>query len=372
MPMFKITPLDPLISRDSRPFGRDQGRKVRTLDWLTPSVVCGSLRSFVGKQHEKGFVPEDLKKINIRGPFLECERSLYFPCPLDFVAGKNMGYALRPSKNAAQGGTEMPLGLSPAFLQNPPEDDFKPEDLPKFWSAEAMSDWLKNPDPQTFLEGLLYGLPGPEKDERVHVSINPETGVSEDSLLFSTTGLDFRRREKKEGSRLLQMTVALEAETSNTTYARYLEALPRLHPLGGERRLAEWKAEPEEVRGWKAPEGLNVTPRLRMILATPAIFSKAWLPGWIDEKSLEGLIPSSDVKVKLVSAVIGRWVPISGWNYAGQRGPKPLRRMAPAGSVYFFENEGGSLDWEKLWLRAVSDDEQDRNDGFGAALWGTW
>ena len=380
MPMFKITPLDPLISRDSRPFGRDQGRKVRTLDWLTPSVVCGSLRTFVGKQHGS-FDPDNLKAIKFRGPFLECEGSLYFPCPLDFVADKNKGYALRPSEGTIQGGTEMPLGLKPAFLQNPPDDDFKPEGLPKFWSAEAVNDWLKNPDPQTSLfdklrrnksEGAPCGLPGPEKDERVHVGINPGTGASEDSLLFSTTGLDFRRKEEGEKGRLLQMAIALEAETSDTTYTQYLRHLPPLHPLGGERRLAEWKLESEEVKGWKAPEGLNAAPRLRMILATPAIFSKGWLPGWIDETTLEGTVPNSDVKVKLISAVVGRWIPISGWNYAGKRGPKPLRRMAPAGSVYFFERLDGSIDGEKLWLRSVCDDPQDQNDGFGAALWGTW
>ena len=48
--------------------------------------------------------------------------------------------------------------------------------------------------------------------------------------------------------------------------------------------------------------------------------------------------------------------------------------MVPAGSVYFFETvEGdGRILATKGWLRPVSDAPQDRNDGFGLAVWGTW
>jgi CRISPR-associated protein Cmr3 len=58
---------------------------------------------------------------------------------------------------------------------------------------------------------------------------------------------------------------------------------------------------------------------------------------------------------------------------AEPRGPKPVRRMVPAGGVYFFELlKGQSSDLEKLWLESVSDEEQDRRDGFGLATWGIW
>jgi CRISPR-associated protein Cmr3 len=45
--------------------------------------------------------------------------------------------------------------------------------------------------------------------------------------------------------------------------------------------------------------------------------------------------------------------------------------MVPAGSVYFFELlEGDPSAVLESWLRPVSDNEQDRKDGFGLALWG--
>jgi CRISPR-associated protein Cmr3 len=73
--------------------------------------------------------------------------------------------------------------------------------------------------------------------------------------------------------------------------------------------------------------------------------------------------------------VTERWIPISGWSYEkNTRGIKPLRRMVPAGSVYFFKVMGGGTDksiWERLWLRSVCGGQYG-NDGFGAALWGAW
>jgi CRISPR-associated protein Cmr3 len=375
----KIEPIDPLISRDSRPFGKELGKKARALSWLTPSVVCGSLRSHLGKLHGC-FNPYELKSVEIRGPFLEVGswdsekklkvKELYFPRPLDFVSDKTKGYAVRP-EDVTDGGSNIPAGLKPAFIQNPPDEDFKPEPVSEFWSARAVARWLENPDSFSLAE--TEGLSGPVKDERVHVGIDPRTGASQDALLFSTTGLDFR--VKKEG-KILQLAVAVET-TPPGNYEKYLSGLSSLHPLGGERRLAKWDEDGGEniAIGWVPPKKPENVSRLRMILATPAIFAGGWRPGWISVADLTGAIPGVNVRVRLVSAVTERWVPISGWSYeAKKRGIKPLRRMVPAGSVYFFETDKGIdfSDLENLWLRSVCDDEQDQKDGFGAALWGVW
>ena len=58
---------------------------------------------------------------------------------------------------------------------------------------------------------------------------------------------------------------------------------------------------------------------------------------------------------------------------APPRGPKPVKRMVPAGGVYFFEViHGTASDLAHRWLLSVSDGDQDRRDGFGLAAWGTW
>lgn len=113
-----------------------------------------------------------------------------------------------------------------------------------------------------------------------------------------------------------------------------------------------------------------------MILATPALFANGWYPGWIGgdkNPPREGILPGTDVRVRLVSAVVGRWQPLSGWCHEkGRTGPKPMRRMVPAGSVYFFEVVAGNFVPDRVWLRSVCDEPQDRLDGFGLALWGGW
>lgn len=66
---------------------------------------------------------------------------------------------------------------------------------------------------------------------------------------------------------------------------------------------------------------------------------------------------------------------MSGWDYReGHRGPKPVRWLAPAGSVYFFEVLDGdpTVLAKEAWLQSVCDEEQDQRDGFGLALWGIW
>ena len=113
---------------------------------------------------------------------------------------------------------------------------------------------------------------------------------------------------------------------------------------------------------------------LRMVLVTPAIFDHGWRPGWLDADTLEGKPIGDGPTLRLIGISNGRWKAVSGWSLASPRGPKPIRRMVPAGSVYFFEKvEGdGRILGTNGWLKSVSDAPQDRNDGFGLAVWGTW
>jgi len=80
------------------------------------------------------------------------------------------------------------------------------------------------------------------------------------------------------------------------------------------------------------------------------------------------------MKLRLVAAAVKRREAVSGWSYRQDRQqPKPLRLLAPAGSVYFFEVlEGDPAALAEAWLRPVSDDEHDRRDGYGLTLWGIW
>src|SRR5262249_20259869 len=154
----------------------------------------------------------------------------------------------------------------------------------------------------------------------------------------------------------LTLAVRVDGEEN---FVEQLEALDTFHPFGGERRLVHWDSCDSAAWGYphELRDALQMTPRVRLILATPALFTHGWRPGWLDDH-LEGCPPNTNVRLKLVSACIERWKPISGWSLEhGQVGPKAIRRLTPAGSVYFFaviEGNAATL-VEELWLRSVSD-----------------
>jgi CRISPR-associated protein Cmr3 len=327
---------------------------------------------------------ESLKQISIAGPMPLIDDQLYWPRPLDCVVrqqdGRRTALAVRPEAPPDGEGCNLPPGLWPSVLDFQRED-FKPVAAPAFWSTSRLKEWLlgRGFDLPGDSPGMDWGngfLKAPEQDERIHAQMDCGRGAACDEGLFASTGLDLT--QPKSGAPW-RMGVKVTADQS---WRPCLERLDSLHPFGGERRLVRWQHwdESQAAAMWNCPaeirRALSKTAMVRMALATPAIFAKGWKPGWLDggPHDLEGSLPGSALRLRLVGAAIGRWRPISGWSLEANRvGPKPVRRAAPAGSVYFFQIvEGTASDLSRLWLQSVCDCEQDRRDGFGLALWGVW
>lgn len=377
-----LTPRDPLIARDGRPFGAGQGLRMKSLDWPYPSVLAGSLRSLLGKSKGGEFSPETvkvLKDIEVAGPLPLLDDHLYFPAAKDLLVFENEMdrreiMRLRPMELKNGMGCNLPSDqLWPVEVTR----DVKPAKSPAFWSSTQMTRWLLDeeiipPERGDYGSGFLDV---PAKDERMHVSIDPESYAAKEGLLFMTVGLDLNFK-----GHAIPLSLAARIEAKDG-WLELLKKLDTFHPLGGERRLAHWRTQPS--RAWDCPGELRSAfqkvSHMRLVLATPAVFNDGWKPGWLDKNTLEGCPPGSsgDLRLKLVSACVERWKPLSGWSIeTGNIGPKPIRRLVPAGSVYFFEVTDGSAHTqelvERLWLRSVSDDTPDRRDGFGLALWGIW
>ena len=70
------------------------------------------------------------------------------------------------------------------------------------------------------------------------------------------------------------------------------------------------------------------------------------MPGWINAGSFEGTYRFSngekekELNLKLISVVMNRYMLAGGFDIKERR-PKPARRVVPAGSVYYFELQGG-------------------------------
>jgi CRISPR-associated protein Cmr3 len=236
----------------------------------------------------------------------------------------------------------------------------KPESPPRFWYRQAFFAWLLE-QPFDWCEA---GHHGPAVDTRLHVRIRPDLGTADEGFLFLTSGLEFARPGRADcggPGRLLSACrrLGLWVDVADDV------DLVGVRPLGGERRLAAWEPGPPAP---EPPEGLLerllVAHRARVVLVTPAAFRRGYLP---DERSLAG--------APVVAVACARPLVVSGWDLERRR-PKPTRRLVPAGSVYFveFPRDWGDREvaaWlRRLWFQNVSDDEQDRLDGYGLATVG--
>ena len=382
----ELTCRDPIVSRDGRPFGREQGNRMRSLPWPMPSVVAGSLRTALGKAGEKEFrdaISTELLQVAVGSVFPMVDGQLYLPAPDDCSVHENKRVLrARPEKVIEDAGCNWPdeaEGLQPVMLPiDRQEEDFKSKKGPNWWPLNRLADWLIGNDvdfDHTFLRA-------PEIEERTHVQLNPDTGAGQEGMLFTTAALNLTHlprygdRPKKAGRMDGFAAIRLVTRAAADGWAgETVSRLNTLHPLGGERRLVHWEAT--AVDPWGRPdsvaEALRNSKRVRMVLATPATFSGGWRPGWLDGQ-LTGTPPGGGPRLRLVGFTIQRLR--TGLRLVARRarGPKPVKRIVPAGGVYFFEVEGdesaaGLVDH---WLRPVSDDEQDRRDGFGLAVWGTW
>lgn len=395
-----LTPRDPIIVRDGRPFGAESGRKARTLDWPTPSVFAGSLRSLIGKRAGADWdrIRAELEKMAVAGPFALVNDAIHVPAPADLLVDDESEpwclYPLRPLAKQSRAGCDLPdESLQPVGMLKPPEEDFKPSEANRLWPMNRVMEWLTDASGECFCRQNLKRwpkeyLPRPEREERVHVKIVPERGTAEEGMLFSTNGLALDALAGRSSTARL---IGRLRTSANGCLANALKPFFEMHPMGGERRVLGWNCSQEhafdlarcstQLAGQLAKAAPNGSLGIRLLLLTPARFKNGWLPGWLTKES-EGYVGApptcngagSGVRLKLVGACLGRWIPISGYQYKPPRGPKKVERYVPAGSVYFFEvveGDGGKLT-ERHWFESVSDDCQAQRDGSGLAAWGVW
>lgn len=416
MTRFLLRPRDGLTVKDPRGFSLAGGQSAATLEFPLPPTTAGATRTAIGLSPSRDLASgfgedaarwQQLRSVRVRGPFIarrtfdklgaaQAAWSLLFPAPTDAVV-----YQRSP------GGTSFPIGfLAPRRLgaargawSGRPEDRAidglwhprvvtdapalarrKPlKSAPAVWSRAAMDAWLTQPGP-TRLDPTERG---PARRIDVHVAIRPEQGTAADALLFSHETRELLGLSRRDGA---SRELAIFLDATETAPGRMLEAADGrtgLWRLGGESRLVR---EDDVPASTLAPIAIAVPPgtrRFRVVLVTPGRFDDGgFRPDWLEvgdvagEVVLRGRMPVLDRNVVLRSAAVARPLPVSGWDFAlGQ--PKASARLAPAGSVYFFELADGpdltSDDLARLWLESL----QPRGsrpwlDGYGVVVAGLW
>jgi CRISPR-associated protein Cmr3 len=381
MTVWIIEPRDPLIVRDGRPFGPVPGARAVSLAFPFPSTTTGAVRTRDGLDEVGRFRTAEihrLKQIEIRGPLLveldtateDIERWLVL-APADALlldlepadATRAILKRLVPLQLPPGVSTDLPDALAPVGM--PRHDPRKPSNkAPQYWDWKFFEQWLLDLWKSEILLAEL-GHDGPVREARMHVSIRPDTQTADEErgALFQTRGLEFNcLPEGRTLSNARRLGLAVDTDAPNLK--------PGIAPLGGERRLVFWRRSNEMLPSFPNAlrEKIAALGHCRLILLTPAHFRAGWKPSWL-LKNREGVVPS------LQAMALRRFQTVSGWDYERDK-RKPTRRLAPAGTVYFLKLGGDSAAikrWvETIWLHCVSDDEQDRRDGFGLAVLGVW
>lgn len=375
-----IDPRDPLVVRDGRP--NDRRSQSDVLPFPFPGTVAGLCRTRLGSEPSRGFTAgkqlDALRDTALRGPCLVAEGDagtvLLAPAPSDaHVVEDPVGHVLRLRAlhplDEADALFDQVLGASlPVGMTAEHEVTGKPpRDLPRWWAWPRFEAWLTGRgrafDGDAAARFLSDGVSALPAEPRLHVAIESSRGTHRDGMLFGATGLRFI-----QGGRRLSIYVDFDGRALPDR-----EIHAGIGPMGGERRLGYWRPTDWTLPG--PPDAVataltaqSAVARVRLVLLTPAIFTAGWRPG-----AESPAFAVSGVEVKLVAARVPRPEVVSGWDFESGR-PKPTRRMVPAGSVYWLDLRGppeARREWlDRVWMQNVSDDAQDRRDGYGLAAVG--
>jgi len=245
-----IEPRDPLIVRDGRPFGPTPGARAASLTFPFPSTTTGGVRTQEGLDADGRFQLSEIQRvkgIEVRGPLLvELDPTTgdiaqwLAAAPADALlldieppdAAKALVKWLVPLQLPPQASTNLPGGLSLVGMPKP--DPRKPcIKAPRYWKWDLFEQWLLNPqDKEVALTDL--GHNGPVPEERMHVSIQPETQTAAEGALFQTRGLEFTRKENRT-----RLALAVVTDATNLKAG--------IAPLGGERRLVSWRRSSQSL-----------------------------------------------------------------------------------------------------------------------------
>jgi len=363
-----VEPRDPLVFRDGRP--ALDGVPMSCLPFPWPSTIAGLSRTIAGSDEDGVFLfprnatkLRELLEIKVQGPWMVLLSpqgeilDLAFPAPNDCIWFPNPTCSetwkqlpIRPTERKEGELSNLPGDLSPLE----PVEGFPPrkplKEAPSWWRYKDLKQWLQtSPEQRDVQRG--FGLPPLPREERTHVAIDPFERTAIDGGLFSTESLVFHfpKQEAPLTKEAFNLGIAFACDHPN------LRERP-IH-IGGERRISFLRKRDNLLP--ELPNFKNLGKRLRLVLATPAPFEGGFRP-------IE--IPGATI----YAAAVGRPQSISGWDH-DKNAPKPCRRMAPAGSVYWIEldDDQNPEAWVHThWMQSICESPQDQRDGFGLILIG--
>lgn len=198
------------------------------------------------------------------------------------------------------------------------------------------------------------------RETRLGIALNAGSRTAEDGALYTTEAIAFN---KATG-----FLVGIEGDAGVLPASGFLR-------LGGDGKGATYRSV--DFTPPVAPlADIAASGRFRMILATPGIFTGGWLPDGVTRHGEHDFrLRGEGFSARLACAAVPRFDIVSGWDIARWQ-PKTAQRVAPAGSVYWFdqlEGDAGKLAaWVAGGLWGDNHDRQRRAEGFNRAWLAHW
>lgn len=335
-----ISAHDMWMFRDSRPFNAQQNFIARSTFPPNPQVVYGFLRGQALelsdtsiRDFKNGTIDADLKKI-IGNPKATEAKDTHGSLRLHSVhVGRMRGDnpdILYPVPNDLLVNKEDEKDFT---ISHPQQDDFITNAPFEGWQPLGIEDhsktyesgWLDEANMQAYLNrGQVKSVIKPESlymtDERIGLAINRSTRTAREHHLYHARFVrphamtpsikDTDAKHDPEAITGLYITISGDDGALGDS---------GMISTGGEGRFAYYQ------RVNTAPLAPQSLGKVKIILQTPAYFSDGWRPknGWGDLG-------------QLVSFAISGAEHISGFDMVKKK-PKPMRRLVPAGSVFYFD-----------------------------------
>ena len=328
----KISPFDTLFFRDGKPFTMSENSWADGIFPPPPSVIYGALRAAYFSQH-----PEELKNVNtdedptrslkIIKILYKNKDGLIFPAPLDILNVK---------KKNIDGPDEIVVfnkfssGLKDAVTSSPFMPLISdPEKNVENSSGGFVSEFFL----MDYFENKIDLNCNPIIEQSSFCSEEPKIGIKR-SLQTRTVENGMLYRIGMKRVRDFSIIVSFSGIKPPLSDEGVLK-------LGGEGKTAYYDNK------FSYKEILDIKEEISdffIYFSTPAVFKKGWIPDGIKEDFTTEI---DGKKVTLVNAVIGKPELLGGFNMKSgtkngkkiEKGPKPMKKAVPAGSIYYFSIE---------------------------------
>jgi CRISPR-associated protein Cmr3 len=373
---YLLRPVDTFFFRDHKPFS--MGEEAKATGWFPPrpGTVYGALRSayihrygdfssfYEGRDPEirrwMG-TPEAVGDFSIRAVWLHDAQGAVLPLPLDYQVvkeeDKEKGHPLILTQEKEKGhwasdGTQWRLYAS--------------EDRKSASAADAYlgeSEWREKAAFHRNISSIARAERWLQKEPKIGIARDAQTMRAKEGMLYQLPMHRFREEQGKSDTGLL----VLCDRSPSFDDIRYVllggEGRPwHLTPLQRERLLYSEEEEEQLIQQIRERE------MARIILLTPAIWKRGTRPACYDETTQELHLPG-DLRVKLLTAAVGRPLVIGGWDMKKNR-PKPRKLAVPAGSVLVVKVKGQQADQLVRTIHSMKLTDELGHEGYGCAVCG--